>query len=113
MIDKLEILVLGQFIPKEELKSMIFDLLGQEEDCEETLCETEVNSLGKVGKERMGSTSLVENFGMMLVFFAIIVVLCALVLLLSLLKKTGAIMKKVVVALKEKLFYNSFIRYSM
>ena len=83
-------MVLGEFVPKEELKSFMYDVFGLEEDCKKTdTCESLDDSVEKVGKDRMGSTSLIENFGMMLVIFIVIAILCIFVVILRFCSKAS------------------------
>lgn len=120
-------LALMEFLPKDAVIDKLSQMLGlDEEDCED--CGDDSNSedlrslldesesgfeqvASTTGLNNLGSKNLVRNLGIMLVLALGIVLLTLLLKLMSCLLNRFEWPRKKLKQLKDKLFYNMFIRY--
>lgn len=65
----------------------------------------------KNGIERVGSTSLIDNMGAMLLIGFLICILLLILLLLRVCTKKSPCVRRVYETIKKKLFYNTFLRF--
>ena len=63
------------------------------------------------GIDRVGSSSLIDNMGSMLILGLIIVGILILLFVLAIIARKCTCVQKSYVAIKKKLFYNTFLRY--
>lgn len=76
--------------------------------------EEEVSCVGeKNGVDEVGSNSLSDNMGIMLVFAALLSLMFILLGLCLLFGRKSACVKKIADKIKSKLLYNSILRYAM
>ena len=61
--------------------------------------------------DRLGSASLLDNFGIMLLFLVLLIIVVIVVILLSLILRKNKKVMHIVQRVKEKLFWNTFIRF--
>ena len=90
VIIKLRILLLLEFIPKEEIKDYIYDFLGLADECEKaeglTCVREEPDEFKEeIGLSRTGSDDLLENMGMMSIVIIAIMVVTSILTLIRLL----------------------------
>lgn len=119
VLKELKTLALLEFIPTQTFKDALKQFLGQDEkeDCQgDQPCQTagadESSATDEAsGIDRMGSASLIDNMGAMLLIAAIILAILILLLLLIILSKRCACAKKASEAIKKKLFFNALLRY--
>ncbi len=119
ILKELKTLALLEFIPTQAFKDSLKQFLGQseKEDCQgDQPCQPAGAEESSVTNEatdidRIGSDSLIDNMGAMLLIAAIIFALLILLALLRILSQRCACAKKASEAIKKKLFYNTFLRY--
>lgn len=122
ILRELKTLALLEFIPTETFTNVLKSFFGMSSkaDCleeDEDSCPAEADSESgssvseASGIDRVGSSSLIDNMGAMLVIGAIIVAILLLLLLLRMASKKFQCAQKVSDAIKRKLFYNTLLRY--
>jgi len=110
ILKQLKVMALMEFIPTQWFKDSIRELLGLEKPCEGD-CLSDAESLPELALEEAKSTDLLDNLGAMVFLGSLIVGLVLLFLLIWLLALKCACCQKFIQSVKQKLFYNSILRY--
>ena len=121
ILEQLRSLALLEFIPTESFTRFFKKILGMSEDgdcdeessetCESTDTSEESVASQETGIDRVGSNDLMDNMGAMLAIAFIILCIAVLLCLLKVLGRRCNCLRKTYIAIKKKLFYNTFLRY--
>ena len=122
VLQGLKSIALFEFIPTESFKSQLKELLGVEDESPQVIDDDSSSSCGangseedsvteKSGIERVGTPSLIDNMGAMLLIGLLICLLLLILLLLRICTKRSPCARRVYEAIKKKLFYNTLLRF--